>query len=175
MISKSHFRIKKNGNPYFDCFCRTPELIENYNKAVADTTQMWDCHHRLESHFSDGTERPRNAQLSQAELIALGVYFDRPPEELIFLTEKMHNDITHKGKKRSAETKRKISNANKGKPSWKKGIKTGPRSEETKKKLSEAHKNKPNWTKGTHWYNNGIIQMRAFECPEGFIPGYLPK
>ena len=28
--------------------CDTPELIENYEKAVNDKTQMWDCHHRFE-------------------------------------------------------------------------------------------------------------------------------
>ena len=27
--------------------------------------------------------------------------------------------------------------------------------------------------KGTHWYNNGIIQIQAKECPEGFNPGRL--
>ena len=27
--------------------------------------------------------------------------------------------------------------------------------------------------KGTHHYNNGIIQIQAKECPEGFNPGRL--
>lgn len=27
---------------------------------------------------------------------------------------------------------------------------------------------------GKHWYNNGIIQVQAFECPEGFVVGRLP-
>lgn len=26
-------------------------------------------------------------------------------------------------------------------------------------------------TKGKHWYNNGKIQIFAFECPDGFVPG----
>lgn len=186
MISKFHFRIKKNGNPYWDCYCTKPELIENYDKAIADTTQIWECHHRLETHFSDGTERPRNAQLSRKELIALGMYFDRPSEEFIFLTEGIHHGL-RSGTKHSEETRRNISEALKGKPSLKKGIKTGPRSEETKKKLSESHKGKPTWNKGKHrtwytngnkgmhWYNNGIVQMQAFECPNGFVKGMLPK
>lgn len=42
-----------------------------------------------------------------------------------------------KGRKRSAETKRKISEAQKGRTAWNKGI---PRTEEVKRKLSEAHK-----------------------------------
>lgn len=30
-------------------FCREGELtkIENYDKAIADETQTWECHHRL--------------------------------------------------------------------------------------------------------------------------------
>lgn len=29
--------------------------------------------------------------------------------------------------------------------------------------------------KGTHYYNNGSVEIRAFECPEGFVKGGLPK
>lgn len=55
----------------------------------------------------------------------------------------------NKGKHLSEETKRKLSEANKGKPSFWKG-KVGPRkgkkmSEETKAKISNSHK-------GRHWY-----------------------
>lgn len=28
--------------------------------------------------------------------------------------------------------------------------------------------------KGTHYYNNGFIELRAKECPEGFVKGRLP-
>ena len=27
---------------------------------------------------------------------------------------------------------------------------------------------------GKHWYNNGVTQVQAFECPEGFVLGRLP-
>ena len=80
--------------------CKNREQIENYDKAIADTTQMWDCHHRLETHFSDGTERPNNAQLSKAELIALDMYWDRPPEELIFLTKSDHYKLHGKNEQK---------------------------------------------------------------------------
>lgn len=105
MICERRFRRKKNGDPYCNCFCRKPELIENYDLAIADTTQVWDCHHRKEEFYS------------QKELIERGEYFDRPPEELIFLTPTEHRKIdsfckrnseARKGKKRSEETKRKI-------------------------------------------------------------------
>lgn len=29
--------------------------------------------------------------------------------------------------------------------------------------------------KGTHYYNNGIVQVRAYECPEGFVKGGLRR
>ena len=137
MINKQVFRIKKNGEPNGKCFCRTPELIENYTEAIS-SNKKYDCHHRLETHFSNGIERPRNAQLSREELIALGMYFDRPASELIFLTQKEHHSLHNKynkGRKlgpTSEETKVKISTANKGKK----------RSDETKAKISVANKGK---------------------------------
>lgn len=137
MINKKAFRLKKNGEPRSDCFCRHPELIENYDKAVADKTQTWDCHHRLETHNPDGERRL--ADISKEELIAIGIYFDRPPEELIFLTSAEHNSLHNKGKssgmkgkRHSEETKRKMSEAKKGKQL----------SEDAKRKLSEAFSKK---------------------------------
>lgn len=67
----------------------------------------------------------------------------------------------HKGLKLSEETKKKMSEAKKGKTF----------SEEHRKKLSEANKGNT----GMHWYNNGIAQMQAYECPEGFVKGRLSK
>ena len=113
MICEQHFRLKKNGEPDYKCYCRHPELIENYDLAVSDETQTWTCHHRLETHFSDGTERPINAQLSHAELVALDMYYDRPAEELIFLTKTEHVKLHTIGKKFSEEHIRKISKAQK--------------------------------------------------------------
>ena len=131
--------------------CKIFTKIENYDKAVADNTQTWQCHHRLETHNSD-RER-RLIDISSAELIALGMYFDRSPEELIFLTSaehrKLHNENKERGRKVSEtmkghvvseETKRKMSEAKKG----------YSHSEESKKKMSEAHKGKLAWNKGKH-------------------------
>ena len=34
-------------------YCREDiSLIENYDKAINDKTQTWDCHHRKESQYS---------------------------------------------------------------------------------------------------------------------------
>lgn len=72
-------------------FCENYKSIENYDKAIADDSQTWICHHRLETHNSDG--KPRMAALSSAELKALDMYFNRPPEELIFVTKSEHAKI----------------------------------------------------------------------------------
>ena len=60
---------------------------------------------------------------------------------------------TFKGKHHSEESKEKNRLAHLGKPSWNKGLKLG--------------------TNGTHWYNNGKINVKAKECPDGFVKGRL--
>ena len=174
-------------------YCKEPEKIENYEKAKADNFKGWECHHRLETHTSDGERRL--VDISHNELKALGMYYNRPAEELIFLTTREHSSF-RKGKPRSEETKKKIGAAKKGHPvseETKKKMSEGNKgkklSEETKKKMSEANKGKQlseetkkkmsaakkgnTYTKGTHWFNNGKINTMAKECPEGFVPGML--
>lgn len=63
-------------------------LIENYAAAVADKTQTWECHHRLE-----------DKDISRDELKTLGLYFKRPASELILLTKEEHLSLHHKGNK----------------------------------------------------------------------------
>ena len=132
MINKEVFRLKKDRTPYKYCFCRTPELIENRDRAVNDQSQMWCCHHRLETHTSEGERRL--VDISKEELIALNMYYDRPPEELIFLTKSEHMSLHTKGKS-----------------TWNKGKKGKRHSEETKRKMSEALRGKPKPNKGKHW------------------------
>lgn len=128
-------------------YCKDYEKIENYEQAINDETQTWHCHHRLETHFSDGTERPIKAQLKATELIALNMYYDRPPEEFIFLTNSEHRRLhmlgKHigtfaKGRKLSEEHKKKLSETHKGNTNAL-GHKA---SEEARKKMSKAHKGK---------------------------------
>lgn len=137
--------------------CKDYTHIENYDKAITDTTQTWDCHHRLETYNSDGERRPIDITFS--ELIALGMYYNRPADELIFLMHKDHAKLHSKhnykwttlGYKHTDEAKAKISEANKGRK----------RSEECKRKisevmkgkeLSEEHKRKISEArKGKHW------------------------
>lgn len=143
--------------------CKDYTKIENYELAINDETQTWDCHHRLETHFSDGTPRPINARLSMDELVTLGVYWNRLPEELIFMTHKDHLRLHRKGIPLSEEQKQKYKGCQKGRK----------RSEEAKRRISEGHKGRNTWTKGTYYYNNGTINVRTSECPEGFKPGRL--
>lgn len=76
---------------------RFPELVENYDKAVADKEHFWVLHHRLETHTEDGKERL--VQMKSRELEVLNLYYDRPPEELIFLTKSEHAKLHRVGKK----------------------------------------------------------------------------
>lgn len=121
--------------------------IENYNLAINDETQIWHLHHRLETHFSNGDERPANARISMKELIELGMYFHRPAEELIFLTKSKHMSIHKAGQtfNHKEKTKEKIGKSNKGKLKGKHISESHKRhiSESTKgKKLSKDHKQK---------------------------------
>ncbi len=131
--------------------CKDYSRIENYEKAINDKTQTWHCHHRLETHNSDGERRL--VDITAEELKALGMYYDRPADELIFLTSpehtKLHMVRNHyskghtswiKGKHHTEETKQKISETKRGK-------KHGSPSDETRKKLSESLKGK---NKGKH-------------------------
>ena len=159
----------------FKYYCKDYENIENYEKALADNFKGWCVHHR------------KGVDIPKEELIALGMYYDRPADELIFLTIKEHSSLHDEGehnpnygkqlseehrkklseawsydKHFTEETKKKISEAMKGRCF----------SEEHRKKLSEASKGKH---KGMHWYNNNITEKFCYECPDGFVPGRIKK
>ena len=65
-------------------------LIENYEEAISDTTQMWECHHRDEVRvLPSGMVAIR----SYKELIEMGRYYKCPANELIFLTQEDHVNL----------------------------------------------------------------------------------
>ena len=173
-------------------FCKDDiSLIENYDKAIADKSQVWHCHHRRETIYS------------RLELKEIGEYYNRPACELIFLTPNEHHRLHNlgkpawnKGKHLSAETRQKLSEVIKGKPSWINGKHLSEEtrlkisesmkgennywfgkhhSEETRKKMSESKKGKPKSAearkkmseskKGSYFFNNGVKSIRAKECP----------
>lgn len=101
MISKTVRNVCETGKIH---------LIENYDLAQNDIHNMWECHHRLEIQ-DDGTE------LSSKELKERGLYWKRPPSELIFLMRKehrrLHNDsILGREAKQRAIANRPISRTN---------------------------------------------------------------
>ena len=142
-------------------YCKEPEKIENYEKAKAANFKNWEVHHRLETHNSDGERR--QVDITKKELKALDMYYNRPSSELIFLPTSEHMSLHRKGKPKSEEHKKKLSEARKGE---KNPFYGKTHSEETRKKWSEARKE-------MRWYNNGKINTMAKECPEGFVPGRL--
>ena len=133
--------------------CEDLSLIENYYKAIADTTQTWECHHR-------GEILPCG-RFSRDDLKKFGLYYKRPASELIFLTPTAHRRLHFKGVPRgpmSEDHKKALSDAKKGVPigpigpmsyAHKKaigkalrGVPKGPMSEEHKKAIGDANSKK---------------------------------
>lgn len=135
------------------CFCTDYTKIENYEEAISDKTQTWDCHHRNERFYSS------------QELKDLGLYYDCPPCELIFLKVPEHKKQYHKGAQHTEDWNEKISKSMKGKQTWWKGKhhseeakkKIGEKSknrkhtESSRKKMSESAKKRASNTLGKHW------------------------
>ena len=93
-------------------YCKDYENIENYEKAKKDNFKGWDCHHRLETHNSDGERRL--VDITADELKALDMYYNRPADELIFIPIYEHSRLHMKGKHLSEETREKLREARKG-------------------------------------------------------------
>lgn len=50
------------------------------------------------------------------------------------------------------------------------------RSEESKQKMRDASKHlRTRGSTGMHWFNNGEINVFAYECPEGFVKGRIVR
>ena len=119
--------------------------IKNYDLAIADTTQTWECHHMTETWWN----------CSEKDLIENECYYGRKACELIFLTKAEHTSLHKKGKTFTEEHRIKLSEALKGRTlsdecrrklsEAKKGRKF---TEEHCIKLSEARKGKPSGMKG---------------------------
>lgn len=117
--------------------CEDISLIENYDKAVNDKTQQWDCHHRAEILPC--------GRFSTSDLKKHGLYWNVPASQLVFLTKSDHRSLhannmseatrkkmsnTRRGVKRSIDVVKKIADSNRGKR----------RSLEQRQRMSEACK-----------------------------------
>ena len=118
--------------------CEDISLIENYDKAVNDKTQVWHCHHRLETELDK----------TQEELKEMNMYWSVEAKYLIFLTKADHNSLHFKNKKFSEEHIKKISdtfqlkNINKGEKNPMFGK---HHTAETKLKMKKPHKPLPKY------------------------------
>lgn len=165
------------------------DAIENY--AIAkNSKERWDCHHRLETHNSDGEKRL--VQITKEELIFLDCFYNRPATELIFIKASEHTKLhkvgghiteAHKiaiskanrenAKTRcNADMRNKLSEARKQFKGEKNPFYNKKHTDETRKRLSENHKG---ICKGKHWYNNGQDEVMDYTCPQGYIKGRLHK
>lgn len=91
-------------------YCRDEiSKIENYEQAINDKENVWDCHHRLEL-----TINGEFAHTSK-ELDKLGMYYNRPSFELIFMRMDEHRRLHMTKREVKEETKIRMSEANKGK------------------------------------------------------------
>ena len=72
-------------------------LIENYHQAISDEERVWEIHHRRECDSEGRT------LFTHKQLIDLGLYYNRPAVELIFVTRsmhwKLHRELRSKGGK----------------------------------------------------------------------------
>lgn len=104
-------------------FCKEDiSKIKNYDKAIADTTQTWHCHHMTETWWG----------CTAQDLIDNECYYNRKACELIFLTREEHVRLHKKGIPFTEEHRRKISASLNG----------HKHSKESIKKMSAAFKGK---------------------------------
>ena len=152
MISKDIYRLKK-------ICCEDISLIENYNEAVNDTTQIWDCHHRKEIELN------KNRQ----ELIDMGLYYNRPASELVFITHANHTKLHQTNKKVKQSTKDLLSDAAKKRVGDKNSFYGKRHTEESKQKMKDNHpdfKGEKHPMYGKHHTEESIQKMKKPKSEE---------
>lgn len=138
--------------------CKDYKQIENYQKAIRDKNNVWHCHHKLEIH--------EDYLNSKDDLIAMGLYYNRPPEELIFLTPEEHGSlhqnsmvgksITHMSRPntKTQEVKDKIRDAN---------LKRFYGDEHTIEQV-EDHRREKNTERLGRWRNRHRKHYTSYQC-----------
>lgn len=95
-----------------------------------------------------------------------GDHDNNDPENLIWLSDWEHR--SYHSSHRSAETLKKMAESQRGNK-YHLGKK---HTDETKLKMSKAKKGHK-YSVGMCWFNNGSVNKRAKECPDGFVPGRI--
>lgn len=132
--------------------CENISLIENYEKALNDESQTWDCHHRNEILLNK----------TKSELKNLGLYWNRPANELIFLTHSDHMSLHNSGNRNPMYGNGELISGDKhwlkNKGYLIKGEKNGfynhHHTEESKKKMSEKKKGVKQKPRGEEYRQN---------------------
>lgn len=155
-------------------YCRDDiSKIKNYDLAIADEDHVWDCHHVNELTFTAN------------ELIKMNMYYQRPADELVFLSKSEHKRLHCTVCAGHAEMYKKISEANKGKMPWNTGKHHSEEtrakiseagigrivSEETRAKISAIHKGKTSGAKGKHWTKTAKQRSNSSKALKGLHKG----
>lgn len=117
--------------------------------------------------------RSLEANAERSRKISVALRGKKQPRDLV---EKRRIACT--GKKRSLEVRQQMSESRKGRIPWNKGKKMSEASIE-KLRLANLGKKQSEYTKNKRsqkiselrWFNNGIINIRAEICPEGYVKG----
>jgi hypothetical protein len=151
-----------NIEKYIKRYCKEYAMIENYEEAV-NSKERWECHHRLELD-DDG-----NFLNSRSTLKRKGLYFDRPPEELIFLPRSTHRKMHIQGQ--SEETRSKLSQ-----PGQKNGMFGKHWSEEDKIRLGASQRvPKPGHRAKSHFCQKYGMTKRELAAKLGIPSGSVCK
>lgn len=114
--------------------CEDISLIENYKEAV-NSNEIYDCHHRLEI---DLKKTPK-------ELQELNLYYNRPANELVFITHADHTRLHQTNKIFSQSTKDLLSDAGKKRVGDKNSFYGKRHTEDSKQKMSKVRSIKYKW------------------------------
>lgn len=144
------------------------EFIEECKQKTYN--ELTECHHII-PRCMGGTEAEENqVKLSLGDhWEAHRLLAEENPDDkkLVYIFTRMGTKESFIQKEINFLTKCAYRNKGKNHPNYGRHL-----SESCKANLSKSMTGK---AKGKSWFNNGIIATMAYECPEGFVPGYLKK
>ena len=127
--------------------------------------------HMKGKHLSEETKK-KIGEASKGNKYALGYKHSEEAKNKIAEAMKGEKNPFY-GKHHSEDTRKKMREARKGKHLGKDNSFYGKHhSEEVKNRIGEKNKVR---MKGMRFFNNGKINIRAKECPDGFVPGRIKK
>lgn len=84
-------RIYSREKQHHYCIKGEESKVENYAQALAEDFEGWCRHHRLETHTPEG--QVREVPLTSRQLKQMGLYYDRPASELIWMRREEHRKL----------------------------------------------------------------------------------